>query len=356
MIPPQFILSRKKVIEQYNKAKAMADIVSYSAKTNQEVSRILEKETDSMFSLHFENEKRHLKEYSRVIFLAQGWDGEKIKLLYEQGVRWFVVDNEQDLHVLVDFLEKNNLPERIHLLLRLKIRENTLKTERYFVFGMSSEVINKRIRELKNNQLAMRNIEILGIHFHRKTQNMAEWNYRYELSKSLTEETLNSIGIINIGGGLPAEYANTNTDVVPAIVQKIEELRQWLNEKNIRMMIEPGRFIAAPSVRLETTIIGIHEQNIIVNASVYNSDMDAVIVPVKLLVEQEFTQEEARQDEMIKPYVIKGITPCSMDLFRYRVYLKEPKVGERLVFLNAGAYNFTTEFCDLDKIKTVIVE
>jgi len=57
-----------------------------------------------------------------------------------------------------------------------------------------------------------------------------------------------------------------------------------------------------------------------------------------------------------QPYVIKGITPCSMDLFRYRVYLKNPKVGDQLVFLNAGAYNFSTEFCDLEKMETKVVE
>jgi ornithine decarboxylase len=45
-----------------------------------------------------------------------------------------------------------------------------------------------------------------------------------------------------------------------------------------------------------------------------------------------------------------------MDLFRYRVYLKEVKVGDQLVFLNAGAYNFTTDFCDLEKLETQVVE
>ena len=55
-------------------------------------------------------------------------------------------------------------------------------------------------------------------------------------------------------------------------------------------------------------------------------------------------------------YVVKGITPCSMDLFRYRVYLKDPKVGDKLTFLNAGAYNFSTDFCDLNKLNTEIID
>jgi len=45
-----------------------------------------------------------------------------------------------------------------------------------------------------------------------------------------------------------------------------------------------------------------------------------------------------------------------MDLFRYRVYLKdEPKVGGKITFLNAGAYNFSTDFCNLPTIETEII-
>ena len=45
-----------------------------------------------------------------------------------------------------------------------------------------------------------------------------------------------------------------------------------------------------------------------------------------------------------------------MDLFRYRVYLNEPRVGDSLVFLNATAYNFCSDFCDLEEIETEVGE
>ena len=45
-----------------------------------------------------------------------------------------------------------------------------------------------------------------------------------------------------------------------------------------------------------------------------------------------------------------------MDIFRYQVYLRDPKAGDKLVFLNAGAYNFTTDFCNLEKMETVVVD
>ena len=345
----KFLLSTSKVLEQYQKARALADVVSYSSKTNPLVTTILEEHTDALFSIHLQNELQHVADTSRVLFFAQAWTEEDIAELMKKGITQFVVDNEADLDMLLKFLEKNtDSAIQITLFLRLKLHEHTLRTERYFVFGMPAVVINKRIQEIKANQKLSANIRQLGIHFHRKTQNLSEWNYAEEIFSVLDTEALQSIGIINMGGGLPAAYANTNVDVLPAISNKIVEFRERLRSHNIKLMVEPGRFISAPAVKLQTTIIGLHGNTIIVNASVYNSNMDALIVPVKLQVENELSEKEG------KPYVIKGITPCSLDLFRYRVYLKEPKIGDTLTFLNAGAYNFSTEFCDLEKIETEV--
>ena len=341
---PRFILSKSRVLEQLNKVKQCCDVVSYSSKTNQDVTKILEPNADCMFSVHFENELKHISDFSRVIFLAQAWDHEQIRRLYDKGIRWFIVDNETDLDVLLSFLEKNDVS--INLLLRLKIKENTVKTERYYVFGMTCDVVNKRIVEFSANE----KINSLGIHFHRKTQNMAEWNLVYEMEHTLSSEIFEKINYLNIGGGLPSEYANTNMNVLNGIFSKINKLREWLTSKDIKLMLEPGRFIAAPAAKLVTSILAIHDDTIIVNASVYNSDMDAIIVPVKLKVEGELERGEGRA------YVIKGVTPCSLDLFRYRVYLNDPKVGDSIVFLNAGAYNFATDFCDLEKLEVEVVE
>jgi ornithine decarboxylase len=357
---PKFIISKSKIIQQYGSVKDHCDLVSYSSKTNPKATSILEKDTDSLFSVHLINELANIKDCSRVIFLAQGWDSAVIDELLLKGIKWFVADNEEDLDEFLAVMEKKEtnqkINQKINLLLRMKLKENTIRTEKYFVFGMDSEIINIRIKELAEKNY----IGLLGIHFHRKSQNLSEWNYQYELRESLDKETLNLVKVVNIGGGLPAEYANTNVEVVKGIFGRIDEMRKWLNSLGIKLMIEPGRFIAAPAVKLITEIKAVYENNIIVNASVYNSDLDALIVPVKLLVEGEVSKEEAMsrnlKGEKYQMYVIKGITPCSMDLFRYRVYLPVKKKGDLIVFLNAGAYNFSSDFCDLEKIETEMVE
>lgn len=351
MSKPYFTLSKSTIRTQYEKVASMCDIVSYSSKTNPLVTPLLEETTDCNFSVHLENELIHIQDKSRVLFLAQGLDDEQLERLFSQGINRLVVDNEEDLDLLLTHLQQH--PERkVSLLLRAKLKENSIRTERYFVFGMPSETVNKRIGELREHP----QIASLGIHFHRKSQNMAEWSLIYEVEQLFTPETLAAISIMNIGGGLPSVYANTNEKVFDGIYRRIEELRTYLHGKNIQLMIEPGRFIAAPAGKLYCTIKAVYDENIIVDASVYNTDMDALIVPVKLLVEGEHDADERKQDPTVKPYIIKGKTPCSMDLFRYRVWLREPKKGDEIIFLNAGAYNFTTDFCDLEKIETKVIE
>ena len=348
-----FTLSEKVVLEQFDRVRQEADVVSYSSKTNPEVTPLLEhSRADCLFSIHDERELVHVVEKRRVLFLAQGLSFVQLDRLFALGIDRFVLDNEQDLATLLSWLEQDASRRLRQVFLRVKLKEHTIKTEKYFVFGMSSSIVSKHLLSLRGHE----QIEELGIHFHRKSQNVAEWNLQYELEQLFDQEVLDAVQVINIGGGLPAVYANTNEKIFTGIFQKIRVFREWLHQHRIALMIEPGRFIAAPAGELHTTIMLVYEQNIIVYASVYNSDMDALIVPVKLLVKGELTREDARDDSAVKPYVIKGRTPCSMDLFRYRVWLRSPKKGDELVFLNAGAYNFTTDFCDLEKLATKVVD
>jgi ornithine decarboxylase len=343
MSESKFIVSKSKVLEKYKKLKELGLEISYSVKTFPEISWILEENTDSFFSIHMFPTLRFIKDMSRVWFLAQAWDNKLLDKLFEKGIKSFVVDNETDLQTLLKYLEKKNT--KVNLLLRMRLKENTIYTGKYFVFGMYSNQINILILELRKNK----NIDKLGIHFHRKTQNTSEWSIKEEISQILKKETLQNIDLFNIGGGIPVEYKNTTDKNVKQIFEKIIEFKDWLKKDyNVKTIIEPGRFISGPSTKLVTKILAIYDNNIIVDASVYNGSLDTILIPIKFLVEGEI--EEG------KDYLIKGCTPCSLDIFRYQVKLKNPKIGDKIVFLNAGAYNFTTDFCNLPKLPVEFVD
>ena len=339
----RFVLDKKKLLEQYNISKNLADEVSYSFKTNPFIGQILEKETKCMFSVHSKNLLDSIKDKSRVWFFAQAWDNEELDNLFNKKIDKFVVDNEMDLKILLNYIKKKD--KKIDLMLRLRLKEKTVHTGKHYVFGMFSEQINKFIPELKKNKL----IRKLGIQFHRKTQNISEWSLKEEVFSTLDKKTLDLIDMMDIGGGLPIDYKNSRVKegVLPSIFNKIKELKKFLEKRNIKMIIEPGRFIAGPCIKLETYIKNIYNNNIVVDCSVYNSAMDTFVAHVRMNVENELESGDA--------YTIKGSTPDSMDILRYRVFLKKPKTGDKITFLNAGAYTFSTDFCRIEKLDIIIL-
>ncbi len=344
---PKFILNKKKILEQYNKLKDLNLIVSYSYKTNREVGNVLQDITTCFFSIHNIEEINMIKDKKRIWFFSQAWNEEQIKEILKKGVRDFVIDDETDLKKLLNIIKKENI--KINLSLRMKFQEHRIGSGKYFVYGLSSLKINKIINKIKDNQL----IHNLGIHIHRKSQNTNEWNMIDELKDSLTKESLKRINSINLGGGLPVKYKTYSAEILPYILNKLKETQQFLQEHNIETIIEPGRFIAAPAIKLETEIIQIKEEDniIIINCSIYNSALDTVITDIRMLIDQELPEDSKGHF-----YLIKGNTPTRDDIFRYKVRLKNPKIGDKITFLNAGAYNYTTDFCSLKKLKTIIVE
>jgi ornithine decarboxylase len=340
----KFILS-KKVLK--NQVKLLTDLgfkVSYSYKTNKEIGNVLQdlcSEVD--FSIHAKEEIEMIKDKSKISFFIQAESIENLKEILNNGIRNFVVDNEIDLKNLLNVVKENEM--RINLSIRMKFQEHRIGSGKYFVYGLPSMRVNELILDLKDNSL----IGDLGIHIHRKSQNTSEWEIKQELEDSLTKETLERINFVNFGGGLPTKYRSYTSKVLPYIFQKLTNAKDFLNKYQIKIIIEPGRFLAAPPIKLETEIIQVQGKNIIINTTIYNCSLDNVLTGTKMIVDGELSEEG-------EIYLIKGNSPTRDDIFRYAVRLKNPKVGDKIVFLNAGAYNYTTDFFGYKKLETEIVD
>lgn len=343
MTPAHFILSKKNAIAQVKLLEDLGLKISYSYKTNRQVGDILQKEKPHIeFSLHAPEEIEMIKDKSKISFFTQAESEEELEDLIKIGVKNFVIDNDIDLKRILNTIKKINT--KIDLSLRMKFQEHRIGTGKYFVYGIDSKKINKIVDEVKDNPL----IDKLGIHIHRKSQNTSEWEIEEEVEDSLSKETLSRINFINLGGGLPVKYRSYTSEVQKYIFKKLKNTINFLKKYNIETIIEPGRFIAAPSIKLVTEIIQIYDKNIILNTTIYNCALDTMIGGHKMLIENEAESGEH--------FLIKGNSPTRDDIFRYKVYLKSPKVGDKIIFLNAGAYNYTTDFFGYKKLKTEIVD
>jgi ornithine decarboxylase len=338
----KFIFSKKKVLEEYYKIEKLADIVCYSVKSNPYITSILEDNTSSNFLIHHINEIKNIKDKSKIWFMLHSPEKEEMSLIFKEKINKFIVDNIKDLDFLLKEIKENNY--KITLLIRMRLKEYTVVTGKFFVYGFYSKEVNEIIRDIKENKL----IEKIGVHFHRKTQNLSEWSLLEEVVSSLSKEVLNFLDFLDIGGGIPVVYKNINPQSITVIYEKIKELKEFLNNQNIKLIIEPGRSIAAPSGILKTTIKNIVNDTIFIDASLFNCSMDTLVTHVKLLVEGEKDIPQGRA------YTIKGATPASEDIFRYRVYFNEeklPKIGDCLIFKNAGAYIYYTDLFNLERPK-----
>ena len=339
----RFILSKKVLREQVRKLENLGLEVSYSYKTNRDVGKVLQNLEGCEkvnFSIHAKDEIKDINNKSKIWFFNQAELQEELKEILNKGVRNFVIDNEVDLERILKVIEEEKV--RINLSLRMKFQEHRIGTGKYFVYGLPSVKVNEIILRIKDNEF----INKLGIHIHRKSQNTSEWEIVSELKDSLTEDGLERINFVNLGGGLPSIYRSSNVDVFDYIFLKLKKTEEWLSERNIFSIIEPGRFLAAPSVKLVAEIIQKYSNNLIINTTVYNCAVDNILTNTKMLVEGELGREEGGEE-----FLIKGNSPTRDDIFRYRVKLgKNIRVGDKIVFLNAGAYNYTTDFFGYTKL------
>ncbi len=346
MSNPKFILSKSKLLEQIRKLENLSLKISYSYKTNREVGNLIQELAPEVnFSIHAEEEIKTIKDKSKISFFTQAESIEELEEIIKKKITNFVIDNEIDLERILEASKKPNT--KINISLRMKFQEHRVGSGKYFVYGMSSRRINEIIEKIKDNPL----IDKLGIHIHRKSQNTSEWEIKEELEDSLTRESLERINEINFGGGLPTKYRSYTSNILPYIFQKLTNAKKFLEKYDIKTIIEPGRFLAAPCINLETEIIQVQGRNLIINTTIYNCALDNTLTTTKMLVEQEISE-----DEVGEYYLIKGNSPTRDDIFRYKVRLNNPKVGDKITFLNAGAYNYTTDFFGYKKLETEVIE
>jgi len=344
MTNAKFILNWNIVEEQVKSLFDLGLSVSYSYKTNHEVGDVLQNlNLGTFFSIHSKDEIKMIKNKSKIIFFIQAESFEELEGIIHQGILNFVVDNEIDFNNILSVAKSLNV--KISISIRMKFQENRIGTGKYFVYGLPSKRVNELIIREKENKF----IDKFGIHIHRKSQNTSEWEIISELNDSILSEVFDRLDFINLGGGLPVKYKSYSSDILNYIFKQLKETIEWLKERKVEVFIEPGRYIAAPSIKLETEIIQIQDKNIILNTTIYNCALDTILTGTKMIIEGELNDNEEGDY-----YLIKGNSPTRDDIFRYNVKLKNPKVGDKIVFLNAGAYNYTTDFFGYTKLKTVI--
>ena len=145
---------------------------------------------------------------------------------------------------------------------------------------------------------------------------------------------------LDLGGGFPAgHYHDASIPTIEAICEASRAaIEDFIPHLNPMIVLEPGRGLVGESGRLVVSVVGKARRNgdewLYLDAGVFNGLMETFegFPPVV------YMQAEDAADRPMKRYTLAGPSCDSCDVVARNFELPETHIGDRLVFLDAGAY------------------
>jgi ornithine decarboxylase len=199
-------------------------------------------------------------------------------------------------------------------------------------------------------------MDVEGISFHVGSQCVNIENYMTaflaasELLKAARAKVYN-IRLINIGGGFPADYDGVNVSF-PAFAKKLSKEIDRLFPKEIEIVAEPGRYLAAESAKLVVKIIGKASRDgktyYYVNDGVYNT-LSGVIFDHCVYHFHSFKKGKPAVSAVVGP------TCDALDTISVSENLPDLNIGDLLYVNDIGAYSSAsaTNFNGFSKAKII---
>jgi ornithine decarboxylase len=248
------------------------------------------------------------------------------------GVTRFVVDNPDELRKFVKYRT------RCSLLIRVSFRSPDAKVDLSRKFGCDPEAVADLYR-----LAAELRIEVAGLSFHTGSQNadsammVRAIDVCRELLKSAPQAG-HAADTLDIGGGFPVDYLQRAMPIEEFCAPIMAALRKLPD--SVRVIAEPGRYIAAPSAIAVSSVMGRALRDgrwwYYLDDGLYSSYSgqmyDHSIFPVEALLNGGETF----------PSVLAGPTCDSIDVIREKIELPKLDVGDLLVGRVMGAYTWAS--------------
>lgn len=247
-----------------------------------------------------------------------------------KGCELFVVDNPEEVKKFARYTDK-----KLKVLIRYRVSiNNTAVVNLQLKFGCLPEEVLPLARQIEAT-----GHEFYGLSFHIGSQCIFPENYvkAIEAAKGLIT-SLDHEGfdtrILDIGGGFPVPYV----EPMPAIDDFCAPIRTALDKlirRDIRIISEPGRFIAASPVTLVCSIIGksVRDGKIwyYLDDGLYSTFSGIVYDHCQYPVVTDRSGEAHLS-------VLSGPTCDSFDVMYDGLMIPEHQVGDMFVFPLTGAY------------------
>jgi ornithine decarboxylase len=264
------------------------------------------------------------------------------------GVTTFVADNPDEIKKFVRYRK------RVELFIRVSFRSPNAVVDLSRKFGCEPSAVLGLI------EMARRlGIRVRGLSFHVGSQAMAPTKYveAIQACTNLFAEALlaglPALDVLDIGGGFPVAY----NDAVMPIEEFCQPIRDALARlpAHVRVIAEPGRFIAAPAAMAISSVMGKAKRDgqwwYYLDDGVYGSYSGQLFDHAKYPV------SALREGAELFDSVLAGPTCDSIEVIDDGIQLPELQVGDLVVGRMMGAYTWATatDFNFFKRAKVVVV-
>lgn len=260
-----------------------------------------------------------------------------IQKAFQYGVKRFAFQSQDELAKLAACAPGSEV------YVRVKMDDDNSVVPLSEKYGCHPSQVIKLLLQAQKCQL-----KPVGVTFHVGSQQTGfrAWRTAICNSQKFIEEAradgLNTMHIINLGGGFPTQYEATDPAIesVAAVINKEISAN---SVPNVKYIAEPGRFIVANSSVILATIIGIEKRGasywMYLDLGVFQAFIGALrhdrfpYYPFSLRHIKDKPVKRARR------YVISGPTCDSQDIIAHDAMLpSDMQVGDVIIFPNTGAY------------------
>lgn len=158
----------------------------------------------------------------------------------------------------------------------------------------------------------------------------------HEIWRELAADGID-LEMLSLGGGFPVRHTRPVPSVEEIGRETMRVVQSLFPADRIEVTVEPGRALVGDAAMLVASVIGQatrgKERWLYLDAGVFNALLEAI---------QGFRyQVRTERTGPRRPYVLAGPSCDSVDTIAQEVSLPELSVGDRLYFLNAGAYTLS---------------
>jgi diaminopimelate decarboxylase len=320
-------------------------LICYAVKANSNIAILnLLARLGSGFDIVSEGElERVLRaggEASRVVFSGVGKKPQEIRRALEVGIRCFNVESGAELLVI------NRIAAEMDKVAPVSLRVNPdvdAQTHPYISTGLKENkfgIAYHQAVEVYKQAQSLSHIEVRGIDCHIGSQLTQVTPFVDALKRVLAlVDELKTHGIelqhLDLGGGLGIRYQDENP---PSPAEQIAALLAELGDRQVEILIEPGRAIAGNAGVLLTEVLYLkHSEE--KNFAIIDAAMNDLMRPALYGAWQDIVPLQQREGDAQRYDLVGPV--CETGDFLGKDRMLNLQAGDFLAVKSAGAYGFT---------------